>query len=228
MRSRTSTATSQGRLYGRLDLTRTAAIGHSLGGAIAMQVAWLDSRTKAAIDLDGWLFDAAGGGWIKQPFLVIGSDGPASTTGAPAADDPNRRYPSILDEETDRRMKAAFAKFGGGETTIVASVHDDFSDAPIFRGPPRSSIAAPTDMSFGRRRIAPPRSSPPPSAGRPSRRAKARTRIYGSSGTPRPASPNRDRVNRAAGYPAREAALHSVSKVLFRSATLNDLASSIV
>ena len=122
----------QGRLYGRLDLTRTAAIGHSLGGAIAMQVAWLDPRIKAAIDLDGWLFDAAGGGWIKQPFLVIGSDGPASTTGAPAADDPNRRYPSILDEETDRRMKAAFAKFGGGETTIVASVHDDFSDAPYL------------------------------------------------------------------------------------------------
>ncbi len=122
----------QGRFTGRLDLSRTATIGHSLGGAIALQVAWLDPRIKAAIDLDGWLFDAARGGWIRQPFLVMGSDGPASATDDPAAADPQRRYPSILADETGRRIHAAFAKSGGVEVTIANSTHEEFSDAPYL------------------------------------------------------------------------------------------------
>jgi pimeloyl-ACP methyl ester carboxylesterase len=125
-------ADSQRRFIGRLDLSRTAAIGHSLGGAIALQIAWLDPRITAAIDLDGWLFDAAPIGWIRQPFLVIGSDGNASATDRPVAADPQRRFTSILDDETERRMHAAFARFGGVEVTIGASAHEDFSDAPYL------------------------------------------------------------------------------------------------
>jgi dienelactone hydrolase len=123
---------SHERFTGRLDLSRTGAIGHSLGGAIALQIAWLDPRIKAAVDLDGWLFDAAPIGWIRQSFLVIGSDGNASATDRPAAAGPQRRYTSILDDETERRMHAAFARFGGVEVTIGASAHEDFSDAPYL------------------------------------------------------------------------------------------------
>jgi dienelactone hydrolase len=121
------------RFAGRLDLSRTAAIGHSLGGAIALQVAWLDARIKAAIDLDGWLFDAARGGWPQQPVLVMSSDGGgASTTDDPDSADPNRRYPSILDVESGQRISAGFAKFGGVEATIGHSMHEDFSDSPYL------------------------------------------------------------------------------------------------
>jgi dienelactone hydrolase len=122
-----------GRFTGRLDLGRTAAIGHSLGGSIALEVAWLDARIKAAIDLDGWLFDAARGGWPRQPVLVVSSDGGATpTTEDPGSADPNRRYPSILDIESDHRIQAAFAKFGGVEATIGDSMHEDFSDSPYL------------------------------------------------------------------------------------------------
>jgi dienelactone hydrolase len=123
---------SRGRFTGRLDLSRAAAIGHSLGGAIALQIAWLDPRIKAAIDLDGWLFDAAPSGWIRQSFLVISSDGHTSATDRPAGADPQRRYTSILDDETERRLDAAFSRFGGVEVTIDASAHEDFSDAPYL------------------------------------------------------------------------------------------------
>ena len=123
---------SRGRFTGRLDLSHTAAIGHSLGGAIALQIAWLDPRIKAAIDIDGWLFDAAPSGWIRQSFLVISTDGQTSATDRPPAADPQRRYTSILDDETERRLHAAFAKFGGVEVTIDASAHEDFSDAPYL------------------------------------------------------------------------------------------------
>jgi pimeloyl-ACP methyl ester carboxylesterase len=122
----------QGRFTGRLDLGRMAAIGHSLGGAIALQIASLDARIKAAIDLDGWLFDAAPGNWTRPPFLVIGSDGPASAKDDPAAENPERRFTSMLDDQTGRRMHEAFARSGGVEVTIGDSTHEDFSDAPYL------------------------------------------------------------------------------------------------
>jgi pimeloyl-ACP methyl ester carboxylesterase len=123
---------SPGRFTGRLDLSRTATIGHSLGGAIALQVAWLDARIKAAIDLDGWLFDAARGGWPQQPVLVVGSDDSAAPAPDPDSADPNRRYQSVLDLEDGQRISAGFAKFGGVEATIGHARHEDFSDSPYL------------------------------------------------------------------------------------------------
>ena len=122
----------QGRFTGRLDLSHIAAIGHSLGGAIALQIAWLDPRIRAVIDLDGWVFDAAPGSWIKQPFLVIGSDGPPAVRDDAAKAEPQRRYNSILDEETEHRLHDAFAKYGGVEMMIGASRHEDFTDSPYL------------------------------------------------------------------------------------------------
>ena len=35
-----------------------------------MQLCWRDDRLKAAVN-DGWLFDAAPGGWIEQPLMMM-------------------------------------------------------------------------------------------------------------------------------------------------------------
>lgn len=69
-----------GRFRGRLDLNRIGVVGYSLGGAIAMQLCWRDERLKAAVNIDGWLFDAAPGGWIEQPLMIISNDRPAATS----------------------------------------------------------------------------------------------------------------------------------------------------
>ena len=69
-----------GRFRGRLDLDRIGVVGYSLGGAIAMQLCWRDQRLKAAVNIDGWLFDAAPGGWIKQPLMFISDDTPAASS----------------------------------------------------------------------------------------------------------------------------------------------------
>src|SRR6202042_1113960 len=63
-----------GRFGGRLDLDRIGVVGYSLGGAIAMQLCWRDDRLKAAVNIDGWFFDAAADSWIEKPFMFI-SDG---------------------------------------------------------------------------------------------------------------------------------------------------------
>ena len=63
-----------GRFGGRLDLDRIGVVGYSLGGAIAMQLCWRDNRLRAAVNVGGWLFDAARGGWIDQPFTIIADE----------------------------------------------------------------------------------------------------------------------------------------------------------
>lgn len=63
-------------LRGRLNLEKIGAIGHSVGGAVAYNLAISENRVKAAIDLDGVVYltpkdhpkDLA-------PFLMLASDG---------------------------------------------------------------------------------------------------------------------------------------------------------
>jgi len=118
-----------GRFRGRLDLDRVGVVGYSLGGAIAMQLCWLDERLKAAVNIDGWLFDAAPGGWIEQPLMIISDDSPAVTSADLSDARPARRYSSVLTEASERRIAAEFARRGGVSVTVVGSGHLDFSDA---------------------------------------------------------------------------------------------------
>jgi dienelactone hydrolase len=117
-----------GQFRGRLDLDRVGVVGYSLGGAIAMQLCWRDDRLKAAVNIDGWFFNAAPGGWIEQPFMFISDDSPAATSDDLSNPSPAHRYPAILDDTTDRRMSSELAKHGGVTVTILGSDHQDFSD----------------------------------------------------------------------------------------------------
>lgn len=60
---------------GRLDLAKIGAIGHSVGGAVAYNLALNDSRVKAAIDLDGVVFiTPKGDSKDVTPFLMLAND----------------------------------------------------------------------------------------------------------------------------------------------------------
>lgn len=59
---------------GRLDLQELGIVGHSLGGAIAANFCFTDSRCKAGIDLDGRLFGPAITAGLSQPFMFIFED----------------------------------------------------------------------------------------------------------------------------------------------------------
>jgi dienelactone hydrolase len=124
---------SAGRFHGRLELDRIGVVGYSLGGAIALQLCWRDHRLKAAVNIDGWLFDAAPGGWIEQPFMIISDDTPQATPTDLRSSDPERRYRAILNDMDDRRVPKEFIKHGGVYLVALDSEHGDFNDSVYLR-----------------------------------------------------------------------------------------------
>ena len=58
------------RFRGRLDVTRVGAVGHSLGGAAALQVTHEDPRIRGVVDIDGSPIWAATGA-LAKPLLVL-------------------------------------------------------------------------------------------------------------------------------------------------------------
>jgi len=69
-----------GRFLGRLDMTHVGVVGHSFGGAQAAEFCHVDSRCKAAIDIDGAPFGRVIQEGIHKPFMfVFSSEGDFST-----------------------------------------------------------------------------------------------------------------------------------------------------
>jgi predicted dienelactone hydrolase len=65
----------ESRFQGRLDMDAIGAAGHSLGGAVAYNLAINDSRVMAAINLDGRVFvTPEDGGASMAPFLMLADD----------------------------------------------------------------------------------------------------------------------------------------------------------
>ncbi len=62
-------------LQGKLNLDQIGVIGHSVGGAVAYNMAINDRRVKAAIDLDGVVYVAPDEVTTVAPFLMLANDG---------------------------------------------------------------------------------------------------------------------------------------------------------
>jgi len=58
-------------LYNMIDMSRIGASGHSLGGAVAVQVCRRDSRIRAAVNLDGPLYGEQATAAFYKPVLFI-------------------------------------------------------------------------------------------------------------------------------------------------------------
>jgi dienelactone hydrolase len=67
-------ADPSGRFKQRLDMQHLGIVGHSFGGATALQFCHDDSRCKAGIDLDGEPVGSVVKDGLRQPFLFLLSD----------------------------------------------------------------------------------------------------------------------------------------------------------
>jgi dienelactone hydrolase len=118
-----------------VDRTGDACVGvfgFSFGGAVAAQVAWQDTRVRAVMNLDGWLFGDAAMRHFSQPFLVVSDDTPLPDEAKIRAEDVTRRNRARLTARDARWQDAQLAHGGGYKLTILGSSHSDFCDRSLL------------------------------------------------------------------------------------------------
>lgn len=118
-----------GRFTGRLDLQRVGIFGLSLGGAVAAEACWLDTRFKAAMNMDGWLFSDVAVQGIAQPYLLATGDDSAPSAASLGSNDPWVRLQAQYTVVDGSRLEVNFRRHGGYLLVIPGAAHEDFSDA---------------------------------------------------------------------------------------------------
>lgn len=122
-----------GKLFtGKVDLERVGVLGHSFGGAAAVEVCYLDARFKSAVDLDGAVYGAVGYAGTPQPIFYFLSDGLRDVT--PLLNSPNKNDRDVgRMEQLDRDRKIKWLhQYGGYYLRIRDSLHMDFTDRPLY------------------------------------------------------------------------------------------------
>lgn len=107
------------RFQGHLDIQRVGVVGHSLGGATALQFCRDDTRCKAGVDLDGAPLGGVISTGVRQPFMFLLSD----HTGESDAPEVQAHIDAIYD-----RLPADQRKI----LTIQGANHFGFSDDGAF------------------------------------------------------------------------------------------------
>lgn len=110
-------------VHGRLDLREIGVFGHSFGGATALQVCHLNSRCKAAVDLDGTPYGSVVRSDFGQPFMYFASQ----QTG------PCDRECKLSDEQIRRIYD--HSKGASYYLTIRGARHFNFSDYAAISTP---------------------------------------------------------------------------------------------
>lgn len=142
---------------GRLDLERIGAIGHSVGGATAYNLAISEPRVKAAINLDGVVYLTPGEGEEVAPVLMLASDQLARAFEEQKPLMPSLEELPTIDHEimvsihgSEEDYRAAYERARqnhlglsrvvsatGTLFTIRGSEHMKFTDIGLFIGDPR-------------------------------------------------------------------------------------------
>ncbi|WP_217201447.1 alpha/beta hydrolase family protein [Streptomyces buecherae] len=115
-----------GPLTGRLDTSRAAVTGHSMGGAAALQAARQDHRFDAVIDLDGYPHGPVSPS-LRQPTLAL-------TQAITPATDP--RYMPRLTRALKRNTATSY------RLTIPGAAHLTFMDGPLYLPPVPSIVGS--------------------------------------------------------------------------------------
>jgi dienelactone hydrolase len=113
--------------YSRLDTQRAGALGHSFGGAAAVQLCSVDPRIRSALNMDGWTFGDIRQRAANQPTMFlygITSTADSQSSGVGRAE-------AELDTIDSNEVEANLKQFGGYKLSISNTAHMDFTDHPL-------------------------------------------------------------------------------------------------
>jgi predicted dienelactone hydrolase len=121
-----------GLLTGRIDTSRMGIFGHSFGGAVAAEVCRTDTRMKAGVNLDGYIFGEPTRTAIGKPFMVLLDDSPTISQGMiDAAKGKEHRELAFTAENMNAMRQAVSAK----ESYLVSvrgTRHMNFCDSSLY------------------------------------------------------------------------------------------------
>jgi predicted dienelactone hydrolase len=121
-----------GLLTGRIDTSRVGIFGHSFGGAVAAEVCRTDSRFKAGLNYDGFIFGGALEKVIGKPFLVLFDDTPVpSASMVEAAMGRTRRELSFTAENV-KCLRHALSGEDSKVVTVLGTRHMNFCDSSLY------------------------------------------------------------------------------------------------
>ena len=112
----------------RLDLSRAAIIGFSLGGAVAAEASTLEPRFRAVVNMDGRHWGTALERGVSQPYLFIGEELSMPGDADLQSRNPHRRYNALLDHNDYTQLATNLKRNGGIRVVIAGARHLDFSD----------------------------------------------------------------------------------------------------
>jgi dienelactone hydrolase len=115
-----------GPLAGHVARGRLAYIGHSFGGAAALQACSTDPRCAGAVDMDGTEFGPVVHDGLRVPFLLLGSENSCITGSC---------RPQGAEDRTDRAVARSLVAASTGRASshsIDGSRHFDFTDYAVL------------------------------------------------------------------------------------------------
>ncbi len=126
-----------GPFAGRVQHDQLAYIGHSFGGAAALQACHTDPRCRGAVDLDGTQFGTVVQAGLHAPLLILGSEG-SCVTGTCRV--------RTADDQADRNAAQSLLAASSGPSwcyQINGAQHFNFTDdAVLYLAPPLRSLYA--------------------------------------------------------------------------------------
>lgn len=122
----------EGLLTGRLDLQRVGIFGHSLGGSVAAQACWLDSRFSAALDMDGMLADESAREGSPRPIFFMMEDETLPPVTQLSSLNPRQRRAAEFGYQQAAMMETSLTRSGGYRMVIRRTTHRNYSDSPFF------------------------------------------------------------------------------------------------
>ncbi|WP_433973261.1 alpha/beta hydrolase family protein [Tunturiibacter lichenicola] len=134
--------------YGRLNTDRAGALGHSFGGAAAIQVCSVDRRIQSALNMDGWTFGNIQHRTFAQPTLFMYEKSNHPQQEDLSALDTEARTLKQLDKNDESEVDASLKQYGGYKLYVSNTSHMDFTDHPLIT--PWSSWTQPTHISPAR------------------------------------------------------------------------------
>lgn len=118
------------RFAGHVDAGRTGAFGFSFGGAVAAEAASVDSRIRAAVDMDGWIFADAAEHGVSRPFMIVSASD--DDLRAARASEGEHRYSDQLDALNATQIRTGFERHGGYFLTLRGASHYNFCDVAVL------------------------------------------------------------------------------------------------